>query len=390
MKFINIKGSLRVRHVEETIKEAVKVFKKVGITRLADISTLSRPGGSIHTMSAIRPNAYIQQMSNGKGITKLNSTASAIMETIELMHSETMKGLQYEITSAKKIIELGKLAYTLEELLPNNTSGSMLDLSEANMPYLNATEFKLDENLKLQKEGCYIPAAACIFQVFPYTNRSISTNGLSSGNTREEAMIHGLLELIERDAISKAKEVRRVKIKESNKSKQLRYLEQADLEYEINYYEHETHIPTIGCVIYDKKATARINAITEGWGCHKNKEIALSRAVTEAVQGKTVSTQGAREDIDEIRQLLNEDEIYMISKIIQEERQKNKLRNSINYEDINNLEVEEEDSEELYSLIRTVLTETNQKVLCIDLSRPDIGISVTKCIVPGFGRKNER
>ena len=386
MKFLDIDGSLRVKEVEETLEKARQVYQKCGITRIADISTLSKPGGKIYTMSAIRPNAYVQQMSNGKGTTKKNSTASAVMETIELMHSETLCGLDYTCDSAENLRKEGRIVNTIRDILPEDIHKIMLDLDVAKMPYLNAMKYTMNKNSELETQECYIPAATCIFQVYPYTNRTVSTNGLSSGNSREEAMIHGLLEVIERDSLSLESNARLLDIKENEKSVQIQEIEKAGLEYQLKYYCHPTDIPVIGCTIFDRNATTRINAITEGWGCHKNKNIALSRAVTEAVQGKTVSSQGAREDLEEVRKKIKYDDIYNIKEIIENRRAQDERKEITKYTDISIQEVRQEDHEELDDLMRNILRTSSNEITSVNLTRREIGINVTKCFVKGYKR----
>jgi len=76
------KLSSRIKPVEETIKTILPVSSNIGITRLADITNMDILG--IPNFSAVLPGTedYIWVYS-GKGPTRMDAKASALMESIE-------------------------------------------------------------------------------------------------------------------------------------------------------------------------------------------------------------------------------------------------------------------------------------------------------------------
>src|SRR6478609_7454206 len=77
-----VNGTSRIKPAQETFIEVTALAKKIGVTRLADITDMDRL--RIPNYSAILPGTedYIW-VYGGKGPTKNHAKASAIMESIE-------------------------------------------------------------------------------------------------------------------------------------------------------------------------------------------------------------------------------------------------------------------------------------------------------------------
>jgi ribosomal protein S12 methylthiotransferase accessory factor len=130
-----------------------------------------------------------------------------------------------------------------------------------------------------------------------------NTNGLASGSTMEEAVLHGLMEVIERDALS---------IAEFNKNpgREIILIPEDGLVYEIKHkfdaagiiakvwlLNHDIGLPTVVCAL-DDPVLKDPAMLVMGAGSHLKPEIAVSRALTEAAQSRVVQIHGAREDTD--------------------------------------------------------------------------------------------
>ena len=191
------KGTHRVIAPSKTIEINQDKLKTAGITRIADITDLDRIGLPIYT--AIRPTAEDGAVSiyGGKGITKDHAKASAMMEGFERYSAERQ--------DSDKIITA-----TLDDI---SNYGEYIDPKSLNLPKEFEKQSINDLSLEWSKSkdiisgnDYYIPANA-IFH--PYTHENdiqslfkSNTNGLASGNILEEAILHGMLEVIERDAWS--------------------------------------------------------------------------------------------------------------------------------------------------------------------------------------------
>ena len=142
------------------------------------------------------------------------------------------------------------------------------------------------------------------------------TNGLASGNTREEAAIHGILEVIERDILSfdfvQDASVRVVS--DQNLPHTIRKLknqiEHSGLDLILRTVSNEFSIPFFKAYLVDTEGENPI-FLNAGYGCHPNSSIAAVRAITEAIQSRMSFIHGGREDLSknsEINGLLNFDE----------------------------------------------------------------------------------
>jgi ribosomal protein S12 methylthiotransferase accessory factor len=131
-----------------------------------------------------------------------------------------------------------------------------------------------------------------------------NTNGLASGNHPLEAIIHGLCEVIERDAITlwlrrdlrekAAATLDLSSIEDQECRNLLSHLRQSDVDVVVWNVTSDIGIPTYYCLIHS--AGGEDVDPEFGGGCHPCREIALLRAVTEAVQARTTFIAGSRDD----------------------------------------------------------------------------------------------
>jgi ribosomal protein S12 methylthiotransferase accessory factor len=136
-----------------------------------------------------------------------------------------------------------------------------------------------------------------------------SSNGLASGNTRTEAIIHGLCEAIERDQISfwsaekdwlGSPVNRRIMINsiEDPVCKDLvEKCQTAGLDIFIWYISINIDIPVFACTIADQRNNTQYPQHATGHGCHPIATVALARAITEAAQSRLTHISGLREDL---------------------------------------------------------------------------------------------
>lgn len=210
-----------------------------------------------------------------------------------------------------------------------------------------------------------------------------NTNGLASGNVLEEAILHGLLEVIERDAISIAqfsrdlgKEI--VLTEEDGYIYELtREFKDAGIDLKLWLVPTNTGIPTVIAATDDVKLKDPA-LLVMGAGSHLKPEIAIARAVTEAAQSRVVQIQGAREDTDR----------EGIVRSVGYERMKR-----LNWfwfgegEKISLSEVPDLSGKSPAENIDVVLEKLRglvERVLVVDLSREDVAVPVVRVIIPGF------
>ena len=210
-----------------------------------------------------------------------------------------------------------------------------------------------------------------------------NTNGLASGNVLEEAIFHGLLEVIERDAISTAQFTRDlgkeiVLTEEDGYLYELsRKFKDSGIDLKIWLVPTDTGIPTIIAATDDVKLKDPA-LLVMGAGSHLKPEIAVARAITEAAQSRVVQIQGAREDTDRegfIRSV-GYDRMKRLNWFWFEEGEK------ISLSEVQ--DISKRSPAENIDVILEKLKGLTEKVLVVDLSREEVAVPVVRVIIPGF------
>jgi ribosomal protein S12 methylthiotransferase accessory factor len=130
-----------------------------------------------------------------------------------------------------------------------------------------------------------------------------SSNGLASGNSLEEATLHGLCEVIERD-IRSYQYVRDTSalvdpesLPPQARDFAMRILD-AGLQLSVRYQANAFQLPYFMAVIVEPDRNSPIY-VNGGYGCHLSRELAVMRAITEAAQSRLSFIHGARDDLSD-------------------------------------------------------------------------------------------
>lgn len=116
-----------------------------------------------------------------------------------------------------------------------------------------------------------------------------STNGLASGNTLQEATLHGLLEVLERDTIaldaarSEAAAVACDGLPPALAQRAARWAEDG-VQLELRWLPNAVGLPCFEATLHEPGHPVTPRA--RGWGLHLDREVALVRAVSEAAQSR--------------------------------------------------------------------------------------------------------
>lgn len=282
----------RAKNPSETIKWIEKKLQNIGVTRITEITHLDRIG--IPVYSAIRPTAEEGAVSiyAGKGATRSQAKASAMMEAFE-RYSAEKKSVDSEKSIKASVDDITEHIDPKALILPEDSK------VDGKIEWVKAT------NLKNEKMA-HIPANAVYHPYNPPEDcvslfRS-NTNGLASGNAIEEAVFHGLMELIERDAwsIFEAKKGPKREIDcqgTGNKIIEDLLYKFKDAKIDITLVDltNDIRIPTIAAVADDTllKDPALLSI---GVGTHLDPEVAVIRALTEVAQSRATQIHGTRED----------------------------------------------------------------------------------------------
>ena len=396
--------------VEKTLMHVSEISRKIGLTRIADITYMDKL--YIPNYSCVLPGTedYIWVYS-GKGPTKQHAKVSAIMESIERYSALPTNYSRKFITGTFNQL---KHSYNLlhpDEVVEPLTFDFQNDML---MDYVEGYDI-------INKENILVPAALALFRYTP-NPPSLNpfafhhTNGLASGNVVEEAVCHALCEVIERDAISLA-QLRAsaipfhilykiyqnlriegyhintiskehflddnslypdVKISEDNffpVTKLINKFKKFNIELIIKDITTNIKIPTfnVACVEW---ISHDYGYLAEGHGTHPDKRIAILRAITEVSQTRAANIQGARDDLRKIHYNYNNTDDKNAWQFMSSQK-------TINFSDI--ITYQNEDILDDINLIIKFFKEVGlNKAIIVNLTNPKINVPVVRAIVPGL------
>jgi ribosomal protein S12 methylthiotransferase accessory factor len=276
----------------ETVRRLEPFLPKLGITRVARQTGLDRIG--IPCFAAFRPNAATLSNSQGKGLDDDAARASAVMEAAEFAVAEiaavpTETGTTAELRTSRMRL------FDARRLLPIG-QGIPDDLP---LPFVRGLDMLRGGPVMVPREAVTIdPTDAKL----PHLNRS--TNGLASGNNEQEAVFHGLCELVERDATTLyrarkggGRPIDPSTIKSDAVLELIDRIRTAGFDLWLVDQTSDLGIPNIQAIIGDPSLDyARHFDLAAGYGCHPVTERALIRAITEAAQTRVTNIAGSRDD----------------------------------------------------------------------------------------------
>jgi YcaO-like protein with predicted kinase domain len=301
MKQAVLNGS-RVIPAEQTWSAIKPILKDFGITRVGEITGLDRVG--IPVWIAVRPNARTLSVSQGKGLDDTAAKVSAAMEALEIAHAEQPQ-LPLRYATAGEIAISGDGDLVDLNALPRMRSS--LFGTKRRVPWTTATIWNSGGAVWVPYE--IVHADATVPRMEGAGSFMHSTNGLASGNTAEEAILHGLCELIERDALavwqhagSSAQAASRLDLESIEGSicgDIVGRFRSADLVPTVWDATSDVGIATFLVALYDDTSdpVTRPLPTCRGAGCHPDRTIALCRALTEAAQSRLTAIAGSRDDL---------------------------------------------------------------------------------------------
>ena len=268
----------------------------MGITRLGNITGLDRIG--IPVAIAVRPNSRSVSVSQGKGLELPQAMASALMEACEGFHAEEIGPRPaLPLPRARRQARPS----SIRTVVPGGAGRS----TRAAISWIEGYDL-------LQREPCWVPRRSCT----PITRASIRTaiflagsNGLASGNHLVEAINAALYELVERDAVALwiARPIlRRAQLRARSRlgrrpglpRRCSRDTTAARIAVRVWNVTTDIGIAAFLCEIRDTSAgdPQRLRRF-HGSGCHADRAVALSRALTEAAQTRLTYIAGIRDDL---------------------------------------------------------------------------------------------
>jgi putative methanogenesis marker protein 1 len=365
----------RSKTPETTLHFIQNIRDLVSMIGFQEASGLDRIGIPVFICHRIRPDNS-KTSHTGKGVSQIQAQVSLTMESIERYSSEyrdeyfnkLVKGSYHELKQDSNILD----PYTM--ILSTESDYN----HDQHIHWVWGSDLARDEDI-------LVPASA-VYHPYPLDDvflMDTHTNGLASGNTIEEAVVHGLAEVIERDAWSITRYKR-------DYSDALFMDDEPVNHFIINIFEKFEHA---GIEIVSKDITSDIGVPViasfsrdlvyptmkpiDGFGAHLDPRVAMVRSLLEIVttralfiqkfglEGMTepvISYLGDRGDNDDPR-------FY-----------------AYHQKSLRDLEVDfsADILIDIENIIGKLRIRGLDQVIAVDLTRQDTGIPTVRMIVPGL------
>ncbi|KXF75819.1 hypothetical protein ATN84_17825 [Paramesorhizobium deserti] len=289
----------RIYSPEATFETIRPYLAPLGVTRLARVTGLDRIG--IPVWNAVVPNSRSIVINQGKGIRDIDAKVSAAMEALERSVACAPEIDTVTATRAK-LLASGMRAEPLICL----TAAGHQDLGDGE-------ETSWVQGRELISGGeVWVPLdAALLDRTVENCRYWQSSDGLASGNTLDEAIFHGVLERIERDAETLWKVTSPTgrlaccidprSLADPVVDDLCARIEDAGLLIQLFDITSDIGIPCFVAIVGPRAAAGaapcRFVDVAQGNGAHPHPVRAAIRAITEAAQSRLTFISGARDDI---------------------------------------------------------------------------------------------
>jgi ribosomal protein S12 methylthiotransferase accessory factor len=284
---------------------ADRLAEKVHITRVGMIGELDDLG--VHIAQAFRASDWSSTVGGGKGLTRAAARVGSIMEEVEKYCQDVYRPAD-ELTGTYAGLR---------------RRGDVIDPESLDLPYDSAYRERLPIAWApcfdlLQSRWLLVPSARLvmarqapdIYYSERLGSKVFTTNGLASGFTLEEAVLHGLCEFVERHSQRMAElqianpgrlggtSFSFVALDTAPRSVRalVNRFSRAGLQTRVLDITSEVGIPTFEAKIFEDFFTGGERS-WGGFGAHPKPDVAIEMALFEAAQTKIGNVAGSREDL---------------------------------------------------------------------------------------------
>ena len=374
-------GTHRTVAPDVTVERWSPHLAEFGITRLAELTGLDVIG--LPVVQAVRPNGRSLSVAQGKGVSLAAARASALMEGAELWHAEhhrlpLRRASWRDLARDSRVLDIGRI--------PRRTAVG-ID-RDKQLSWARGLEL-------FSGDPVWVPEQLVSMDFTSWSGPAteglvLSSNGLASGNHVVEAAAHALFELIERDAFALVvarnrfpdawRRIDPATIDDDAVRVVLDRCAAAEVFVALMDITSDIGIPAVSCVLFDHppKEFRRLPT-SVGHGCHVDRSVAVSRALTEAIQSRLTVIAGSRDDMkadDYGAKRWSNDAAAWRAQLVDQ-------RTPHRFDDLPRLSFSSIDHELDFALQRLAAVGLDEAVL-VDLTIDSIGLPVTRVLVPGL------
>ena len=372
-------GTHRAQDPGETFKAIKPYLERAGVTRIADVTGLDNVG--VPTTLAIRPNALTMACSSGKGLSLDQAYVSGAMEAFELHAAETAP-LTFIRASYRELSS--RYALPAVDDLPLTRS----NLFSLDWPFHWFLGWDLISQSEIPVPASVVGMSRDRTLITSIGSFHITSNGLGAGNSFLEAIAAGLYEVVERDAIAcrffaSATSGRGLPTLSETTlgsypllASVLDRCNRARVKLVVHDSTVDTTVPTYSAIVYDE--ADRGVGVVKGTGSHLDPEIAILRAITEALQARLNFIAGSRDDIFRtafVRVRADWGRAVAAIERVQTDCPQAAVRISHATNSFEN---------DINHLLACVQAAGVQQVIVADLTPPDFPVNVVRVLIPGF------
>ncbi|MEI6316039.1 MAG: YcaO-like family protein [Syntrophus sp. (in: bacteria)] len=364
----------RSKTPDSTLQFIERIKETVGMMSFRNATEVDRIGIQVFTCDRIRPDGS-RTSHTGKGVSPIQAQVSITMEAIERYCSE------YKEEYLDKLVRGSYNQLKTKFNLLDPRSMILSGLSE----YDSDREIHWVWGCDLSKEEEILVPACAVYHPFHEDKILIMnthTNGIAAGNTMEEAVIHGLAEVVERDAWSIAQYTQHfhdaIFIEDDRENDFIigifEKFEKAGIEIVAKDLTTDVGIPVVAA--FSRDLQHRTMETIDGLGAHLDPKVATVRALLEIATTRALFIQKyGLEGMCETAPLYlrqGEDENFRFY--------------AYNQKGIKDLEVGY--SSDIYDDIQSMISKLRarglERVIAVNLTRSDVDIPTVRMIVPGM------
>jgi ribosomal protein S12 methylthiotransferase accessory factor len=283
------RGTHRACPPEETWARISPLLAAAGITRVGELTRLDTAG--IPVAQAVRPGSRSAAVTLGAGLTPVLARVGAVVASLERWHAEHLDTPPSWSALSAVRAGLGYDPYALPLRTPSLLNDGMV------LDWVPAT-------LLLTGRPTMVPRACAELDLVVRDEWSppvflSSAVGLAAGNTNAEAVLHGLYEVICRDAVAAARSlpaaervhVDLASVDSDDARRLLDRFAAAGVDVTVVDITGPAGVPAFEVVAESARQSAR------GAACHLDRDVALCRALALAARERLALLTGVRDDI---------------------------------------------------------------------------------------------
>ncbi len=352
---------------------------------------------ALHSSSLFWLNLHLRSANGGKGSTPIQAKTGALCEAIE-RYSLMYQGKTY--THFTSYNELEKAIDPNSCMLYSEQQYQQREqINKESTKFYSLIPIPFDRDKKMdwtpvynltKNEFEYLPSCYCFAQYPAEDENKLyaypDSNGCAAGNTIEESILQGFLELVERDAAAiwwyNRIQYQTVDLASANNSyidEMIEYYKSSNRSLYVLDITTDINIPVFVAISHDL-STDSADKILYAFGAHVDVNIALERAVIELNQLLPIVTK--KED-----EYLTSDQVF-INWLDTATLKENPYLLPLDGKAKNiQTDYPTQCNPTVYDSVTLCIDKTKKlglETLVVDLTQPDVGLPVAKVIVPGL------